>query len=161
MDKITLFSALIGSAAFGAVAGKIIEAFLLAPISDHFEKKRWLRQTKLDAYTKLTEEILSLGLQRKTFDDPWKFKAISAKAILLIQDKETKKDIEEIIENIYKLSYDPSSIATSNLPDDFTMTLPGGKKATKTDLERGFAVEAIGKDAIKVTNKLGEDLRNT
>jgi hypothetical protein len=161
MDKIALIGTIIGSAAFGAIAGKLIEAFLLTPIVDKYERKKWLRQARIEAYSKLIEEILSLGLQSGVADNPWQFRAISSKAILLIEDNSLVKEIGNLITDIYKLTYDPSSIVTSNLPENFSIDLPGGEKATKKDLERGIAIDTIEKEALSLANKLGEELRRT
>ncbi|MHB2148092.1 hypothetical protein ACX8XP_03450 [Calditrichota bacterium LG25] len=50
MDSSSFILAIIGSAAFGAVVGKFLDAFLLSNITERNEKKRWLRQTKLEAF---------------------------------------------------------------------------------------------------------------
>lgn len=161
MDNLTLIGAIVGSAAFGAVAGKMLDAFVITPWADRYQKKRWLRQTKIEAYTKLTEEILSLGMHTGVMDDPLKFRGLCAKAILLIDDKQLIAEIERIIEDIYKLSYDPSSIVKSDLPDNFSVTLPNGRVGTKKHFERGVAIEEIGKEALKLAEKLAKDLKAT
>lgn len=161
MNILTLVGTIVGSVAFGAVAGKLLEAYLLAPISDRFERKRWLRERKIEAFTKLTEEMLSLGLERGLQDNPWRFRALGAKAILLIEDKKLINDIQKFIDELYAICTDLSTKVTSNLPDDFSITLPNGKKATKKDLERGVALDIMGKEAIKIADKLGKNLRNT
>ena len=53
MDGWALVGAIVGSAAFGAVAGKLLEAYILTPIVDKYERKKWLRQTKIEAFTNL------------------------------------------------------------------------------------------------------------
>lgn len=53
MDSLAIIGTVIGSAAFGAVAGKLLDAFILMRISDKYERKKWLRQTKIEAFTQL------------------------------------------------------------------------------------------------------------
>jgi hypothetical protein len=160
MDNLTLIT-IIGSAAFGAVAGKLLEAFVLTPITDRYERKKWLRQTKMEAFTKLNEEILSLGRKSQVLDGPLPFRALCASAILLIDDQELVAEIINLIEQIYKMSYDPSLIASLDAPENFSIKLSGGEKAAKKDVERGAAMEVIGKEALKISKKLGNNLRKT
>jgi hypothetical protein len=70
MNVYTLILAVIASAAFGAVLGKILDAFLLSRVNERVERKRWLRQGKFESFTNLSEEILALGLKKDIFDDP-------------------------------------------------------------------------------------------
>lgn len=160
MDNLTIAVTVIGSASFGAVAGKLLDAFVLSHISDKYEKKKWLRQTKIEAFTKLTEEMLSLGIKGQLFDDPWQFRALAAKAILLLDDPKLIKDINIFIDELYKINTGLSA-AVSNLPNDFSIELPSGTKATKKDFEKGFALNEMEKQAMHIAKELGDNLRET
>jgi len=160
MDTITIVGTIIGSAAFGAVVGKFMDAFVLSHVNEKYERKKWLREIKIEAFTKLTEELLSLGVQRQLHDDPWRFRALAAKAILLLNDSILIKDIHTFIDELYKINTGLSR-AVSNLPDDFSMELPSGAMTTKKDLETGFALAELEKQAINIANALGDNLRNT
>lgn len=83
MNTLSLIGMIIGSAAFGALLGKLLDAFLLSPKNAELDRKRWLRENKLEAFTQIIEEMLSLGLKKGFHNDPWKFKSLAAKAILL------------------------------------------------------------------------------
>lgn len=160
MDNLTIAVTVIGSASFGAVSGKLLDALVLSRISDKYEKKKWLRQTKIEAFTRLTEEMLSLGLKGQLHDDPWQFRALAAKAILLLDDPKLIEDINVFIDELYKINTGLSA-AVSNLPNDFSIELPSGAKATKKDFEKGFALNKIEKQAMHIAKELGDNLRKT
>jgi len=160
MDSLTIAGTIIGSAAFGAVIGKFLDAFVLSRINDKYERKKWLRQIKIEAFTQLNEELLSLGVKGQLHDDPWRFRALAAKAILLLDDPILIKDIYNFIDELYKIN-SGLSVAVSNLPEEFSIELPSGAKATKKDLEGGFALNELEKQAISIANALGGNLRDT
>jgi len=160
MDSLTIAGTIIGSAAFGAVIGKFLDAFVLSRINDKYERKKWLRQIKIEAFTQLTEELLSLGVKGQLHDDPWRFRALAAKAILLLDDPILIKDIYNFIDELYKIN-SGLSVAVSNLPEEFSIELPSGAKATKKDLEKGFALNELEKQTISIANALGGNLRDT
>lgn len=68
------------------------------------EKQKWLREKRLEAYTKLSSEILSLGREHKTREDPFKGYALCAEAILLADNDKLANKIEHhftMISNLY------------------------------------------------------------
>ncbi len=160
MDSLAIIGTVIGSAAFGAVAGKLLDAFILMRISDKYERKKWLRQTKIEAFTQLTEEMLSLGIKGQVHDDPWRFRALAAKAILLLDDPKLVEKIQTFIDELYKINTGLYA-AISNLPENFSVELPSGSKATKKDFEKGFALNEMEKEAIKIADQLAKNLRET
>ncbi len=160
MDSNTFILAIIGSAAFGAVLGKILDAFLISKITEENEKKRWLRQAKLEAFSNLSEEILSLGFKKGYFDNPWKFKSLGSKTILLLDDEDLVNEISEFIKNISRLSQGDTQVE-SNIPDDFSIEIDDGLKAGKKEFEKGVAIEQLEKKAESIVLKLGKNIRNT
>jgi hypothetical protein len=160
MDSLAIIGTVIGSAAFGAVAGKLLDAFVLTRISDKYERKKWLRQTKIEAFTQLTEKMLSLGIKGQVHDDPWRFRALAAKAILLLDDPKLVEKIQTFIDELYKINTGLYA-AISNLPENFSVELPSGSKATKKDFEKGFALNEMEKEAIKIADQLAKNLRET
>lgn len=96
-------SAILGTAArsalLGAVATKIIDTVLVSKVNNNFEQKRWLRTTKLELFSKLSEDILSLDEKNlETSIQP--IKRTLAKIVLLLEDKQLIVKIEQYI---YKL----------------------------------------------------------
>ena len=160
MDTIAIVGTIIGSAAFGAVVGKFMDAFILSQINDKYARKKWLREIKIEAFTKLTEELLSLGVKGQLHNDPWRFRALAARAILLLDNQILIEDIHTFIDELYKINTGLSG-AVSNPPDDFSMTLPSGAMATKKDAEKGFALNELEKQAINIASALGDNLKNT
>ena len=58
MLNITLLSSIAKSALVGAVATRIVDTLISTKINNKVEQNKWLRNTKLDLYSKLTEDIL-------------------------------------------------------------------------------------------------------
>lgn len=160
MNSFALAGMIIGSAAFGAVVGKLLEAYVLAPIINKYEKRKWLRQSKFEAFTKLVEELLSLGLKSKVQDDSWLFMSLATKSILLLEDEELINEIHKFIEDIYRINTNPSLIVTSDIPKEITFTLPGGGIGKKEHLEMGIAISMMEERAIKIAKKLGKNIRS-
>ncbi|MFA5012580.1 MAG: hypothetical protein WC644_11590 [Ignavibacteria bacterium] len=161
MNTNEIILALISSAAIGAILGKLLDAYLITRKNDEYERKKWLRQTKFESFAKISEEILSLGFNSNVHENLWKFKALSVQTILLIKDKQLKKDIEEIIEELIKIADDTSSIVKVIQPDYLEIELPDGTKGTKKNLEVGYAIDIIEKKAYGIIERLGKDLRDT
>jgi hypothetical protein len=160
MNVYTLILAVVSSAAFGAVLGKILDAFLLSHINEKIEKKRWLRETKFESFAKLSEEILALGLKERVFDDPWRFKGLGAKAVLLIEDQTLVNEINNFINDLSQMSAGITKVE-SNIPDDFVVELSDGKKLGKKHIEKGFLVSILEKKGDSIVEKLGIDIRRT
>lgn len=155
MDTVTLSLTIIGSASFGAIVGKFLDAFLLSRVNYNFERKKLLRQNRIDAFTVLTEELLSLGINKDPFKNPWKFRAVCSKAILLIEDIELRKEINDFLYDVCLIGNGLSEIKTT-LPDDFKIRLRNGKEASIKHVQIGFEVEVMEKRALEIVNKLSK-----
>ena len=103
MLNITLFTSIAKSAIVGAVATKIVDTLISTKINNKIEHGKWLRNTKLELFSKLTEDVLSMdfsNIQTQTRE----IKKTSAKIILLINDKKLSNKIEVYINNLNKLN---------------------------------------------------------
>lgn len=87
--------ALLGSGAIGALLIKIVDTLWLQRVLQSAEKRKWLREKRLKAYSSLTLELLTLGRNSDLRDDAFKGYAIASEAILLTTDKELAEEIEE------------------------------------------------------------------
>lgn len=58
------------------------------------EKRKWFREQRLRVYTKLAEEILSLGKNFGTREDAFSGYALASEAILLAPDDKLANEIE-------------------------------------------------------------------
>jgi len=101
MLNITLLSSVAKSALVGAVATKIVDTLISTKINNTIEQGKWLRNTKLDLFSKLTEDILSIDLSNVDTQIR-EIKKTSAKIILLINDKKLSDKMEVYINNLNK-----------------------------------------------------------
>ena len=103
MLNITLLGSIAKSALVGAVATKIVDTLISTKINNKVEQNKWLRNTKLDLYSKLTEDILLIDFTNIQ-DQIREIKNTSAKIILLIIDKRLANKIENYINNLNKFN---------------------------------------------------------
>ncbi|MDZ7818063.1 MAG: hypothetical protein U5K55_05355 [Aliarcobacter sp.] len=101
MLNITLLSSVAKSALVGAIATKIVDTLISTKINNTIEQGKWLRNTKLDLFSKLTEDILSIDLSNVDTQIR-EIKKTSAKIILLINDKKLSDKMEVYINNLNK-----------------------------------------------------------
>ncbi len=94
---LALVGTVIGSATFGAIVGKLLDAFLISKINQNIEKSKWLREMKLIEFSKLSQELSSLGFESETMEDEYKFYSVASKSLLLLNDKTLKKEIQDFI----------------------------------------------------------------
>ena len=101
MLNITLLGSIAKSALVGAIATKIVDTLISTKINNNIEQGKWLRNTKLELFSKLTEDILSM--EYSNVDTQLReIKKTSAKIILLINDKKLTHKIENYINNLNK-----------------------------------------------------------
>lgn len=155
--EMTTVLAIVGSAAFGAIVGKALDAWLLAPINSRQEQKKWLRQNRFESFAHLSEELISLGLNKGLFENPYMFKALAAKTVLLIEDTELIEKLNEIIYEINQVAQGNTQVEV-NGPENFKID---GKEYKREDLAKGIAVEHLEEQAELIIKELGKILRNT
>ncbi|PPK62432.1 hypothetical protein [Malaciobacter marinus] len=91
------------TAAFGAIATKVVDTFILSKVNNKIDQKRWIRQAKLEAFAKLSQEILSIDLKNLKDENIRNIKEYSAKTILLLEDRILIKRIEDYLNNLINL----------------------------------------------------------
>ncbi|MDD3009120.1 MAG: hypothetical protein RBR70_01220 [Arcobacter sp.] len=103
MLNVTLLTSVAKSALVGAVATKLIDTLVSSKINNKIEQNKWLRDTKLDLYSKLTEEIMLID--DENFQTQIReIKRISAKIILLVNDRKLEEKIEDYINRLNRFS---------------------------------------------------------
>ena len=103
MLNVTLLTSVAKSALVGAVATKLVDTLVSSKINNKIEQKKWLRDTKLDLYSKLTEEIMLID--DENFQTQIReIKRISAKIILLVNDRKLEEKIEDYINRLNRFS---------------------------------------------------------
>ncbi len=113
MLNITLLTSVAKSAFVGAVATKLVDTFISTKINTKIEQNKWLRNTKLELFSKLTEDILLLDSE--DFSSQIKeIKRSCARVILLVNDKKLELKIEDYLTRLNKLAQN-SKIDKNNL----------------------------------------------
>ena len=93
MLNVTLLTSVAKSALVGAVATKLVDTLISSKINNKIEQNKWLRNTKLELFSKLTEDILSTDISNIE-TQLREIKKTSAKIILLINDRKLSDKIE-------------------------------------------------------------------
>ena len=102
MLNITLLGSIAKSALVGAVATKIVDTLISTKINNKVEQNKWLRNTKLELFSKLTEDILILD--NENFHSQIKeIKRSSARIILLVNDKKLEIKLEDFLNRLNRL----------------------------------------------------------
>lgn len=105
MLNVTLLTSVAKSALVGAVATKLVDTFISTKINTKIEQNKWLRSTKLELFSKLTEDILLL--ESEDFNTQIKeIKRTCAKIILLVNDKKLELKIEEYLNRLNRFLQD-------------------------------------------------------
>lgn len=103
MLNVTLLTSVAKSALVGAVATKLVDTLVSTKINNKIEQNKWLRNTKLELFSKLTEEIMLID--NENFKTQLKdIKRISAKIILLVNDRKLEDKIENYLTRLNKFS---------------------------------------------------------
>lgn len=97
----SIVGTVVKTAAFGAIAGKLFDSFVLSKINNNTDQRRWLRQTKLETYSCFCDKILNAHIGKLSNDDFGQLRANATKSILLIDDK---KLITTINSYLYSLN---------------------------------------------------------
>jgi phosphotransacetylase len=103
MLNVTLLTAVAKSALVGAVATKIVDTLISSKINNKIEQNKWLRNTKLELFSKLTEDILSTD-SSNIEHQLREIKKTSAKIVLLINDRKLSDKIEHYTNTLIRFS---------------------------------------------------------
>ncbi len=156
----TLIGTIIGSATFGAIVGKILDAFLISKINQNIERSKWLREMKLIEFSKLSQELSSLGFENETMKDEFKFYSIASTSLLLLDDENLKKELQEFIKNFTTfIKYDYPIIMKHN--NEVENTLGNGAVVGEKEVIAGDKLLEYQSKAFDIINKLNENLSAT
>jgi len=110
----------ISAIGIGALLTKILDIIWLQRSIRETERIKWLRDQRLRVYSKVAEEMLSMGKSLNTREDAFSGYALVAEAILLTDDEKLSDDIELFftkISNLYKEGIKTDNDPTKK-PDD-------------------------------------------
>lgn len=155
-----LVGTVIGSATFGAIVGKFLDAFLISKINQNIEKSKWLREMKLIEFSKLSQELSSMGFDNETMKDEYKFYSIASKSLLLLDDETLKKEIQDFIKEFTTfIKYDcPKIMEHDNKTHN---TLGNGAVVGEKEAAAGTVLLEYQSKAFEIINKLSKNLANT
>lgn len=103
MLNVTFLTSIAKNALVGAVVTKLVDTFISNKINNKVEHNKWLRNTKLELFSKLTEDILFL--ESENFHLQVKeIKKTTAKVILLVNDKKLEIKLEDFINRLNKFA---------------------------------------------------------
>ena len=103
MVNVTLLTSVAKSALVGAVATKLVDTLISSKINNKIEQNKWLRNTKLELFSKFTEDILSIDTLNIEIQLR-EIKKTSAKIILLVNDRKVNDKIENYINALIKFN---------------------------------------------------------
>jgi len=102
MINLTLITSIARSAVVGAIATKLIDIVISTKVNNKIEENKWIRNTKLELFSKLTEDILLIG--KENIDGQIReINKTSSKIALLLNDKKITYKIETYINTLIKL----------------------------------------------------------
>ena len=99
---------IIGLIGVGSVITMVLNIFWLPKIMEKIERRKWLRDNQLRAFSRLAKETLSFRLSEGVldYDNPFEFYGIAAESILLIEDSKIKNRINNFIVSLDKILHE-------------------------------------------------------
>ena len=102
MLNVTLLTSVAKSALVGAVATKLVDTFISTKINNKFEQNKWLRNTKLELFSNLIDDMYLLN--QENFDEKIvQIRRNIAKIILVLNDKKLSINLENYLERLNQL----------------------------------------------------------
>lgn len=102
MLNVTLLTSVAKSALVGAVATKLVDTFISTKINNNIEQKKWLRNTKLELFSNLIDDMYSLN--KENYDEKIvQVRRNIAKIILVLNDKKLSINLENYLERLNQL----------------------------------------------------------
>lgn len=103
MFSLALFGTVARSAVIGAIITKAIDTLVISKLNNKMETKRWIRTTKLELFSNLSEDLLLLDSEN--IDGKIRnIKHNSAKIVLLLQNRNLIRKIDDHILALHNLS---------------------------------------------------------
>lgn len=103
---INLLGQVAKTAVVSAVSKKVVDSLITTKLNKKSDHNKWLRETKLNLFTQLSNEILSYDLENASANEEKKLKEICTKTIMLLDDKSIIYKIEDFINKLNKTQRD-------------------------------------------------------
>ena len=102
MLNVTLLTSVAKSALVGGVATKLVDTFISTKINNKIEQNKWLRNTKLELFSNLIDDMYLLN--QENFDEKIvQIRRNIAKIILVLNDKKLSINLENYLERLNQL----------------------------------------------------------
>ena len=88
------------TAVVSAVSSKVVDTLITSKLNQKSDHTKWLRETKLQLFTQISQEILSFDVEKSNAQEERKLKEICAKTVMVLDDKKLIYKIEEFISNL-------------------------------------------------------------
>ncbi|GAH50630.1 unnamed protein product, partial [marine sediment metagenome] len=84
------------------------DIFWLQKVMEKSEERKWLRDNRFKAFSKLSKELLSFRLHEGVlgYDNPFELCAITAESMLLIEDNKIKNKIDKFIVSLDEILHE-------------------------------------------------------
>lgn len=122
MAVFTLVNSVAGNAIVGSLATKLFDSLVTSKFSQKNDKKKWIREKKLNLFSNLSEEILTIDCdnleeKRKVINE------LSSKIILLSEDKSLNRNLKNYSFILNEFECYKSDINLCELNDELIQTL--------------------------------------
>lgn len=101
----------------GSITTKLFDSLVTTKITQKQEKKRWLREKKLNLFSELSEEVLNINCQN-LLEKQTTIKKISSKLILLIEDEDLKTNLSNYSYILNEYECYKSDVNLQDINDD-------------------------------------------
>lgn len=88
------------TALFSAVSTKVVDSIITSKINKKNDHNKWMRETKLNLFSKISNEILSFDIKNSSSQDEKRLKEICNKTVLLLEDKKLIIEIQEYLKQL-------------------------------------------------------------
>jgi|GEM_PF-1323672 len=88
------------TAVVSAVSSKVVDTLITSKLNQKSDHTKWLRETKLQLFTQISQEILSFDVEKSNAQEERNLKEICAKTVMVLDDKKLIYKIEEFISNL-------------------------------------------------------------
>lgn len=129
---------IISAVGIGALLTKVLDIVWLQRAVRESEKRKWLREERLRVYSRLAEEILSMGKSMNAREDTFLGYTLAAEAILLVDDDKLARDIEHfftMLANIFsegiKADDDPTKRSDEHLEGAYKVVIEESRRLVK------------------------------
>lgn len=99
---INLLGQVAKTAVVSAVSSKVVDTIITSKLNKKSDHNKWLRETKLQLFTQISQEILSFDPDKANANEERKLKEICAKTVMVLDDKSLIYKIEEFIAQLNK-----------------------------------------------------------